>query len=36
MKIYEQMIDRSDQIGKWSVTIKSEKCKEALNMEIKT
>lgn len=36
MKIYEQMIDRSKQIGKWSVTIKPEKCKEALNMEIKT
>ena len=36
MKLYEQMIERSDQIGKWSVTIKPEKCKESLNMEIKT
>lgn len=36
MKLYEQMIDRSEQIGKWSVTIKPEKCKEALKMEIKT
>ena len=36
MKIYEQMIERSEQIGKWLVTITPEKCKEALNMEIKT
>ena len=36
MKLYEQMIDRSEKIGKWSVTIKPEKCKEALKMEIKT
>ena len=36
MKIYEQMIERSDQIGKWLVTINPEKCNEALNMEIKT
>ena len=36
MKLYEQMIERSDQIGKWSVTIKPEKCKDTLNMEIKT
>ena len=36
MNIYAQMIERSEQIGKWSVTIKPEKCKETLNMEIKT
>ena len=36
MNIYEQMIERSKKIGKWSVTINPEKCKEALNMEIKT
>ena len=36
MKIYEQMIERSEQIGKWLVTINPDKCKESLNMEIKT
>jgi hypothetical protein len=36
MKLYEQMIERLNKIGKWSVIIKPEKCKEALNMEIKT
>lgn len=36
MKMYEKMIERSEPIGKWLVTINPEKCKEALNMEIKT
>jgi transposase len=36
MQIYEKMIERADTIGKWFVTIDHEKCKEALNMEIKT
>ena len=36
MKLYEQMIDISEKIGKWSVTIKPEKFKEALKMEIQT
>lgn|GEM_PF-2906269 len=34
MKIYEQMIECSKQIGKWLVPINPDKCKEALNMEI--
>lgn len=36
MNIYEGMIQRDEQIGKWFVTILPEKCKDALNMEIYT
>lgn len=36
MKIYEKMIERAGSIGKWFVTITSEKCKDALNMGNKT
>lgn len=36
MNLYESMIQRDEQIGKWFITILPEKCKEALNMEIFT
>lgn len=36
MKMYEKMIERSYTIGKWFITIDPRKCKEALDMEIKT
>lgn len=35
MKIYDEMIERADGIGKWFVTINPEKCNHILNMEIK-
>ena len=35
MKAYESMMDRAEGIEKWFVTISPDKCKQALNMEIK-
>lgn len=35
MEIYESMLERSAHIGKWSITINLEKCKEVLDIELK-